>query len=37
LAGLVIPEFDNDSISTGKIIDSRKLIHNLNYNFQIKL
>jgi nucleoside-diphosphate-sugar epimerase len=34
---LPIPEFDNASISKGKIIDSTKLVQLLKYDFAIKL
>lgn len=34
---LALPCFDDTQISQGKIIDSSKLIHVLNYEFQIKL
>ncbi|MCK8479114.1 NAD(P)-binding domain-containing protein [Psychroserpens algicola] len=32
-----IPEFDNSSMSKGKVIDSTKLVQLLNYNFKVKL
>ncbi|MEZ4792195.1 MAG: NAD-dependent epimerase/dehydratase family protein [Gelidibacter sp.] len=34
---LPLPRFDNSALSKGKHIDSKKLIDNLKYGFQIKL
>lgn len=34
---LPIPQFENENISQGKIINSEKLIHHLDYDFKMKL